>query len=120
MSWKYRVPINYRKILQNHIFTNTEQKYIMLLPFERGMFAVSYSDVQIVVWTRVEPPQNCYFAQIPGHTNYALSVRQPFHSNTGLRFSREMAVATIPNVTFAVCDRHEFHDLATLPTQVVV
>jgi len=38
---KYRVRINYRKILQSHIFTNTEQKYMMLLPFERGMFAVS-------------------------------------------------------------------------------
>ena len=37
----YRVRINYRRILQNHIFTNTEQKYMMLLPFERGMFAVS-------------------------------------------------------------------------------
>ena len=24
--------------LQNHIFTNTEQKYMMLLPLERGMF----------------------------------------------------------------------------------
>ena len=34
--------MNFRKILQNHIFTNTEQKYMMLLPFERGMFAVSY------------------------------------------------------------------------------
>ena len=33
----YRVRINYRRILQNHIFTNTEQKYMMLLPFERGM-----------------------------------------------------------------------------------
>jgi hypothetical protein len=33
--------INYQSILQNHTFTNTEQKYIMLLPFERGMFAVS-------------------------------------------------------------------------------
>ena len=31
---KYRVRINYRRILQNHIFTNTEQKYMMLLPFE--------------------------------------------------------------------------------------
>jgi hypothetical protein len=32
----------------------------MLLPFERGMFAVSYSDhdVQISVGTRIEPPQN--------------------------------------------------------------
>ena len=36
----YKVRINYRKILQNHIFTNTEQKHMMLLPFERGMFAV--------------------------------------------------------------------------------
>jgi hypothetical protein len=46
-------------------------------------------DVQIAVVTRVEPPQ------IPGHTNYARSVRQPFPSNAGLRFFREMAVATI-------------------------
>ena len=37
----YRVCINYRRILPNHIFTNTEQKYMMLLPFERGVFAVS-------------------------------------------------------------------------------
>jgi hypothetical protein len=36
----YRVRINYRSILQNHIFTNTEQKYMMLLPSESGMFAV--------------------------------------------------------------------------------
>jgi hypothetical protein len=27
--------------LQNNIFTNTEQKYMMLVPFERGMFAFS-------------------------------------------------------------------------------
>jgi hypothetical protein len=26
---------------------------------------------------------------------------------------------TIPNVTFTVCNRHEFHDLATLPTQIM-
>jgi hypothetical protein len=93
----YRVRINCRSILYNYIFTNTEQKYMMLLPFERGMFAVSYSDhdVQIAVATRVEPPQNCYITQIPGHTNYAQSVRQPFPSNTGLRFSSEMAVTTI-------------------------
>jgi hypothetical protein len=31
----YRVCINYRSILQNHIFTNTEQKCTMLLPLER-------------------------------------------------------------------------------------
>jgi hypothetical protein len=46
-------------------------------------------DFQIAVGTRVEPPQ------IPGHTNYVRSVRQQFPSNTGLRFSREMAVAII-------------------------
>ena len=37
----YRVRKNYRRILKNHIFTNTEQKYVMLLPSERGMFADS-------------------------------------------------------------------------------
>jgi hypothetical protein len=46
-------------------------------------------DVQIAVGTRVEPPQ------IPGHTNYTRSMRQSFPSNTGLRFSRKMSVATI-------------------------
>jgi hypothetical protein len=46
-------------------------------------------DVQIAVRTCVEPPQ------IPGHTNYARSVRQPFSSNTGLRFSHEITVVTI-------------------------
>jgi hypothetical protein len=66
---------------------------MMLLPFERGMFAVSYSDhdIQIVARMCIEPPQYCYIAQIPGHTNYARSVRQ----HTGLCFSCEMAVATL-------------------------
>jgi hypothetical protein len=70
---------------------------MILIPFEKGTSAVSYSDhdVQIAVVMRVEPPQNCCIAHIPGHTNYARSVRQPFPSKTGLRFSREMAVATI-------------------------
>jgi hypothetical protein len=97
LTGEYRVRINYRRILQNHIFTNTEHKYILLLPFERGMFAVSYSDhdIQTAIRTRVEPPQNCYIAQIPGHTNCARSMRKPFRSNTVLCFSREMAVATI-------------------------
>ena len=26
---------------------------------------------------------------------------------------------TIPSVTFTVCNRHGFHDLATIPTQVM-
>ena len=39
---KYRMRTNYRRILQNHIFTNTEQKYMMLPQCERGMFAVSW------------------------------------------------------------------------------
>jgi hypothetical protein len=71
--------------------------------------------------TRVKPPQNSYTAQIPGHTNYARSVRQPFSSNTGLRFSREMAVATVGQfqMLLSLFNRHEFHDLATLPTQIM-
>jgi hypothetical protein len=52
-------------------------------------------DVQIAVRTRVEPRQNRYITQIPGHTNYTRLVRQPFPSNTGLRFSRELTVVTI-------------------------
>jgi hypothetical protein len=52
-------------------------------------FMIFTASVQIAVGMRVEPPQ------IPAHTNYARSVRQPFPFNTGLRFSREMAVATI-------------------------
>jgi hypothetical protein len=73
-------------------------------------------DVQITVGTRVGQPQ------IPGHTNYARSVRQPFPSNTGFTlFPRDGSSGnrTIPNVTFTVCNGHEFHDLATLPTQVI-
>jgi hypothetical protein len=46
-------------------------------------------DAHIAVGMRVEPPL------IQGHTNYARSVRQPVPSNNGLRFFREMAVATI-------------------------
>jgi hypothetical protein len=52
-------------------------------------------DVKTAVGMHVEPLQNCYITQIPGHTSYAQSVRQPFPSKTGLRFSSEMAVATI-------------------------
>jgi hypothetical protein len=40
----HRVRINYRRILQNHIFTNTEQKYMMLLPYEREIFEASKND----------------------------------------------------------------------------
>jgi hypothetical protein len=69
-------------------------------------------DVQITVGTRVEPPQT------PRHTNYAWSVRQLFPSNTGLRFSREMAVSTIRQFQMLRW-RYEFHDLAKLPTQVM-
>jgi hypothetical protein len=46
-------------------------------------------DDQIAVGTHVEWPK------IPEHTNYARSARQQFPSNTGLGFSREMAVTTI-------------------------
>jgi hypothetical protein len=96
----------------------------VLLPFEIGMFTVSYSDhdVQIAVGTRVEKPQNFYFAQIPGHTNYARSVRQPFSlQHWFTHFSRDDSsdYRTIPNVMFTACNRYEFHDLATLLTQVM-
>jgi hypothetical protein len=70
---------------------------MMLLPFETEMFAVSLVTLNAldVRPTHIEPPLNCYIAQITGHANYARSVRQPFTSNTGLHFSRQIAVATI-------------------------
>jgi hypothetical protein len=54
-----------------------------------GLMSQQDHDIQIAVKTRVEPPQ------FPGHTNYARSVKQPFPSDIGLRFYREMSVATI-------------------------
>jgi hypothetical protein len=39
-TWIYRVLLTYWRV-KKHIFTNTEQKYIILLSFERGIFAVS-------------------------------------------------------------------------------
>jgi hypothetical protein len=66
---------------------------MMLLPFEREMLVTL--NAFNVHPMRIEPLQNCYIAQSPGHTNYAQSERQPLPSNTGLRFSHEMAVATI-------------------------
>ena len=44
---KYRVHINYWRILQYHIFTNTEQKHIMLLPmFTSHHFQRHYQNCQ--------------------------------------------------------------------------
>jgi hypothetical protein len=88
---------------------------MVLLPFEREMFAVSVSDhdVQISVGMRVEPPQNFCIAQIPGHT---ISLKHWFKL-----FPRDGSsdYTIIPKSYFIVCNRHEFHDLATLHTQVV-
>jgi hypothetical protein len=73
-------------------FAKLDDRYILCNEIVHTTFgSTSHEDydVQIAVGTRVEPPQ------VPVHTNYALSVRQPFPSNTGLRFYREMAVATI-------------------------
>jgi hypothetical protein len=82
----YRVRINHRSILQN-LMTCILCNEIVHTTF--GSTSQEDHDVQIAVGTRVEPPQ------IPGHTNCARSASQPFPSDTGLRFSREMAVATI-------------------------
>jgi len=65
----YRLRINYRRILQNHIITNTEQKCVMLLPFERGMFAVSYSPK----WT----PARSIGWSCSGHIQHLLHLATP-------------------------------------------
>jgi hypothetical protein len=115
--------MNYRSVLQNHVFTNTEQKYMMLLPFEREMFAVSYSDhyVRITIGTRVEPPQDCYIEQIPGHQLRSVGEATISLQHWFTLFLRDdnSDCRTIPNARFTVFNRHEFHYLATLPTQVM-
>jgi hypothetical protein len=74
--------------------------------WKRNVFSfISDYDVQIAVGTRVELPQNCYIAQIPGYTNYARSARQPFPSRHWFTlFSRDGSsdYRTIPNVTFTI------------------
>jgi hypothetical protein len=122
-SIKYRVRINYRSTLQNHIFTNTEQKYMMLLPFQRGMFAVS-----LVTTTSKLPPERA----LNRHKTVTSRKFQDTPTTLGRRGSNSRQhwftlfqrngssdYRTIPNFTFTVCNRHEFHDLATLPTPVM-
>jgi len=47
--------------------------------------------------------------------------RQTLSSMSCVTFPRDGNIdyRTIPNVTFTVCNPHEFHDLASLPTQVM-
>jgi hypothetical protein len=73
-------------------------------------------DVQIVVGTRVELPQNSRAHQLRSVGEAAISLQHWL-----MLFPRDGSsdYRTIPNVTFTVCNRHEFHDLATLPTQVM-
>jgi hypothetical protein len=98
------VHINYRSTLQNHIITNTEQKCMMLLPFERGMFAVfdlrptcDAADVQAIIPFPPNPLKHVLCDVTDCSSDYR----------------------TIPNVTRTVRNRHKFRDLATLPTQVM-
>jgi hypothetical protein len=73
-------------------FAKLDDRYILCNEIVHTTLGLTSQDdhgAQITVGTRNEPPQ------IPGHTNYARSVRQPFLSNTGLRFSRRLAVTTI-------------------------
>jgi hypothetical protein len=121
---KYRVRINYWSSLQNHIFTNTEQKYMMLLPFEGGIFAVSWRGQRRpncrrnarLTATKLLRHTNSSTHQLRSVGEAAISFQHWF-----TLFPRDGSTdcRTIPNVTFTVCNRHEFHDLATLPTPLL-
>jgi hypothetical protein len=90
--------------------------------FGSGGTSQEEHNVQIAVGTRVEPLQNCCIVQIPGHTNYAWSGEAAIsfqHWFTLFLRDGGSDYRTIPNVTFTLCNRHEFHDLATLPTKVM-
>jgi hypothetical protein len=89
------------------------------------MFAISYSDhdVQIAVGTHVEPPEKKLSRRSYSRTHQLRSVGEAAISlqHWFTLFPRDGSsdYNTIPNVMFAACNRHEFHDLATLYTQVV-
>jgi hypothetical protein len=73
-------------------------------------------DIQIAVETRVETRKYPRTHQLRSVGEAAISLQHwfrlfPRDANSDYR--------TIPNVTFTVCNRHEFHDLATFPTQVM-
>ena len=67
--YRRHLRINYRRILQNHIFTNTEQKYMMLLPFERGKFAVSK-------WPKWTPARSMGWS-CSGHIHHLVHLATP-------------------------------------------
>jgi hypothetical protein len=94
----------------------------MVLPFERGTFEDS-----LVTTTSKLPSERAL------NSHKTVSSRK--FQDTPTRLCQWAAISlqywftlfprdgssdyrTIPNVTFTVCNRHEFHDLATLPTHV--
>ena len=82
----------------------------MLLPFERGIFC-SF----IVTLNAFDVRPTCDTADVQAIL--------PFPPNPLKHVLCDVPdgssdCRTIPNVTFTVRNRHEFHDLATLPTQV--
>jgi hypothetical protein len=73
-------------------------------------------DIQTAVGTHVEPPQNSRTHQLRSVGETAISFQRWF-----TLFARDgsSGYRTIPNVMFTVCNLHEFHEIATLPTQVM-
>jgi hypothetical protein len=87
-TWSfYRVRINYQSILQTLMICAAFVTKLFLPPPDRRLRRTTTS----------KPPSERALNshKIPGHTNYAWSVRQQLPSNTGLSFSHEMAVGTI-------------------------
>jgi hypothetical protein len=82
---------------------------------------ISDHGVQIAIGTRVEPPQNCYIAKIPGHQLRSVGETASLLQHWFTLFPRDGSsdYRTIPNIMFTVCNRYEFHDLATLPLKLL-
>jgi hypothetical protein len=134
--------------LRNHIFTNTEQKYMMLLLFERGMFKHAahspfFFSSKCCLFHNVTFFGSCIIhilhtecAKIQMPNSSALDVRPtcdtadvqailPFPPNPLKHVLCDIPDCSsdykaIPNVTFAVCNGHKCYELATLPSQVMV
>jgi hypothetical protein len=119
----YRVRINYWNILQNHIFTNTEQT-------SRCHYHLKQQCLQFR-WSPRRPNYRrnarrtatklLHGANSRTHRLRSVGVAAFFLQNWFTGFPRDgnSDYRTSHNITFTVCNRHEFHDLATVLTRVM-
>ena len=130
---RYRVRINYRRILQNRLFSNTwpPPRDLSLMTDASSVTKMSIppSDGRLRRTTTSKLPSERALNRHKTVTSRKFQDTPTTVCRRGSHFPPALIYAfprdgssdyrTIPNVTFTVCNRHEFHDLATIPTQVM-